>query len=208
MMKFVRRAAVALVPALGLVLVARVAPAEVPVQVGRRIVMTVPVDHALPSPPEIVQAVRGPATESHGHKGAEIQIGVEKNDAKATITLELWGAALPEGSAADRLRAAFPALADAEITESTIEGTAHVSLADKIGHELFDNSLDPEAVERAIREVVARVHEQEGPDAKVDVQVSGEPGSGERKVMIRVEKDDKQGGHGEDRDAVIKKQGE
>jgi hypothetical protein len=113
-----------------------------------------------------------------------VKVGMRKSEAgEERMEIEIWGETeLPESLDAD-LRAAFPALANAEITQARLDGPppggpgphgpSHEAVVDE----------DPEAAKaRIIEEMRAR-----GVEGDIAVDVVDGP-DGERRVEVKVEK--------------------
>ncbi len=108
-----------------------VAPADVEVPVGRSISIQVADGAELPEPEALMAAVRG---EAKTERRARVMVRGRRGDGATTLTLDVWGDEVPEGDVAERIRAAFPALAGAEIREDVLAGTVHGTLGAKLGH--------------------------------------------------------------------------
>jgi hypothetical protein len=145
-----------------------VAPADMDVVVGRRVTVRVPDGVAMPEPDALVPLVEGKGNEQ------KIMVRVRGEPGAKTIELDVWADAPPEGSAAERIRARYPALAAAEIHEELLEGTVRETLGKKLGHEILDlDVVDKKDKEKARQQIMAQLAAQ-GVDGKVDVEVEGD----------------------------------
>ncbi|WP_437326588.1 hypothetical protein [Sorangium sp. So ce381] len=161
-----------------------VAPADVEVPVGRSISIEVADGAELPEPEALMAAVRG---EGKTARRARVMVRGRRGDGATTLTLDVWGDEVPEGDVAERIRAAFPALAGAEIREDVLAGTVRGTLGAKLGHELLDlDVLDKDDVEAARRQVMEQLAAQ-GVEGKVDVQIEGDGEKRKVKVQIKLE---------------------
>lgn len=153
------------------------APAEYPVEVGKRVAIRVAHPSGTePRPGQIVPKL--------DLRGQNVQVDAKVKqlpDGSLEMQLDLWGDAIP-GDLEARVRTAFPELKDAQVTVTSLEGTVRTTQAGKIGHELLDAGKDPAKLEAARREVQARL-EAENPGAQVEVQVS--PDGREQKVTVK-----------------------
>ncbi|WP_437812856.1 hypothetical protein [Sorangium sp. So ce1078] len=158
-----------------------VAPADVEVPVGRSISIQVADGAEVPEPEAILAVVRGEG------KTERVMVRGQRGDGATTLTLDVWGDELPAGDVAERIRAAFPALAGAEIREDVLAGTVRGTLGAKLGHELLDlDVLDKDDVVAARRQVMEQLAAQ-GVEGKVDVQIEGD--GEKRKVKVRVKRE-------------------
>lgn len=166
------------------------APADMEVVVGRSVSIQVPAGAELPDPEALLAAVRGEKREGEPGERREqsVEMRVRMENGVRTLQLEVWGGDASRGGVAERIRAAFPALAGAEIREEALEGTVRGTLGEKLGHELLDlDVIDEGDVEEARRQVMAQLAAK-GVEGKVDVQIEGGPG--ERRVKVRVEREE------------------
>jgi hypothetical protein len=187
---WLKKVAVACAAAMLVGAAACAAPADMEVEVGRSVTIRAAGDAALPDPEAIVGVIRGEG------QPRDVQLQARRVDGVTTLELRVWGDDLPEGPAADRIRAAFPALAGAEIREAALAGTVRGTVGAKLGRELFDlETLDREDVEETRRRVMAQLAAQ-GVEGKVDVQIEDE--EGKRKVKVRVEREECPPGEEED----------
>lgn len=145
-----------------------VAPADVDVVVGRSVTVRVPDGVAMPNPDALVELVQGKG-EPQG-----VTVRVRGGNGSKTIELATWGDTPPEGSAADRIRAKYPALAAAEIHEEALEGTVRETLGKKLGHDLLNlDVIDQKDKEKARQQIMAQLAAQ-GVEGKVDVEIEGD----------------------------------
>jgi len=183
--------------ALGVV-AACTAPVDLDVEVGR----TVQIRYAEaghPAPREIAAFLQSTLAEEGkaANRGAErvhreVGLRVKKEAGAVFVDAEIWGDGPPPGELAGSLKEKFPQLADAHINEELLHGKVKGTLAKKFGHDVLNlDVLSTDDVETARQKVLAQLHAQ-GIDGKVDVQIEGS--GGERKVMIRVERECPDGG--------------
>ena len=160
-----------------------VAPADVEVPVGRSISIQVAEEADLPEPEAILAVVRGEG------QAQRVLVRGQREGGTLVLQLDVWGDDLPEGDAAGRIRAAFPALASASIQEDVLAGTVRGTLGAKLGHDLLDlDVLDEDALEAARRQVMDQL-EAQGVEGKVDVKI--EKDGAKRKVKVQVERQDR-----------------
>jgi hypothetical protein len=124
--------------------------------------------------------------------------------------LDLWGSGMGEAPIADQIRKAFPALKGATIEEEKLQGHVRGTVGKKIGHDLFDlDVINTTDVEEARKQVMAQLAAK-GIEGAVDVKV--EDDGSKRKVMIRVEKQDRDPPEGstqvKEPDPVLSNEGE
>lgn len=186
---WLKKVAVACAAAMLVGAAACAAPADMEVEVGRSITIQTTDNAALPEPDALAEVIRGKGQEGQGPARVEARImQAPGSGGVATLEVRVWGDDLPEGPAAERIRAAFPALAGAEIKEEALAGTVRGTVGAKLGRELFDlRTLDEEDVEATRQKVMAQLAAQ-GVEGKVDVQIEDE--DGRRKVKVRVEREE------------------
>ena len=144
-----------------------VTPADMDVVVGHRVTVRVPDGVAMPDPDALVDLVRGAGDTQ------DAMVRVRGEHGAKSIELDTWSDARPEGSAADRIRARFPALAAAEIQEEPLEGTARETVGKKLGHALLKlDVIDAKDREKARQQVMAQLAAQ-GVKGEVDVEIEG-----------------------------------
>lgn len=175
----VRKALVLSAAALILGVAACAAPADMDVDVGRR--LRIEYDAAAgPAPEAILEVVRGFGPLD------DVTVQVRKRGGAIAIELDAWGDGLPAGPLAGRLQEALPGLAGASIEEEPLTGKVRGTLGEKLGHDLLDlDVLDAEDVEEARQRLMAELRAQ-GVGGQVDVQIEDE-GGGKRKVKVRVQ---------------------
>lgn len=160
------------------------APADIDVDVGRRITIELAEGAQPPKDPEaIVKIVEG--------NGAPAQVDVRlmKQDGKTTLQIEAWGNGVANQSFAEKIRTAVPEVANAQIREEVLEGKVHGTLGEKLGHDLLNlDVIDENDVEAAKEQVMKQLAAQ-GVTGKVDVDVQNE-GPGKRRVKVRVEREE------------------
>ena len=160
------------------------APADIEVDVGKRISIEMAAGAEPPGDPEaIVNIVRGAGTTT------EVGVRMTMQNGKGLLEIEAWGNGLSKEPIADKIRATVPALAKAEIREEVLEGKVRGTLGEKLGHDWLNlDVIDENDVEAAKEQVMKQLAAQ-GVTGKVDVDVQNE-GPGKRKVKVRVEKQD------------------
>ena len=186
--------------ALGIV-AACTAPVDLDVEVGRTLQIRYAAD-GHPAPKEVAAFLQSAlAEEAKDAKTArteaervrrEVGFRVKKEAGAVAIDAEIWGNGPPPGALAGRLQEAFPALGDAHIKEELLHGKVRGTLAKKLGLEVFDLDLLASTDVEAARQKVMEQLLAQGVEGKVDVQIEGS--GGERKVMIRVERECPDGG--------------
>ncbi len=152
------------------------APAEFSTEVGKR----VEIRTAAPLPPEVVrQAVR--AVEGTGRE-LKVQVRVRPEaDGRASTRIDLWGETLAAGDLEAALRRAAPALAEAEIRVSALQGTVRDALAGLVARRLLARDLPPDK----LRGAIAAAIRAEEPEAEVKVEVEGDQDHRQVRVMVR-----------------------
>lgn len=165
-------------------LAACAAPADIEVDVGRRISIELAQGTPPPADPEaIVNIIRGEGTT------AQVDFRMKMQNGKGMLEIEAWGNGLSKLGIADKIRAAVPELAKAEIREEVLEGKVHGTLGEKLGHDwLHLDVIDENDVEAAKEQVMKQLAAQ-GVTGKVDVDIQNE-GDGKRKVKVIVETQD------------------
>lgn len=185
---WLKKVAVACAAAMLVGAAACAAPADMEVEVGRSVTIRTTDSAALPKPDALAEVIRGRAEEGGPSRVEARMIQAPESGATATLEVRVWSDDLPEEPAAERIRAAFPALAGAEIKEEALAGTVHGTVGAKLGRELFDlRTLDEEDVEATRQKVMAQLAAQ-GVEGKVDVQIVNE--DGRREVKVRVEREE------------------
>ncbi len=160
--------------AAAVLLAAGAAPAQYAAEVGKKV--QIHVSHPardMPAPDEVPEVLREAGTRM------TIEIRVQHSGDAADYEYQLWG----DGIAGDieaRLRSAFPALKDAQITVSSIEGQVKTSLAGLLEKKLLQAGDDPVKIEAARREVQSEL-QKDHPDAKVEVEIAPD---GKRRVKV------------------------
>jgi len=165
-------------------LAACAAPADIEVDVGRRISIELAEGAEPPADPEaIVKIIQGNGTT------AQVELRMMMQNGKSVLAIEVWGNGLSKSGIADKIRAAVPELAKAEIREEVLEGKVHGTLGEKLGHDWLNLDVIDENDVEAAREQVMKQLAAQGVTGKVDVEVHNE-GDGKRKVKVRVERED------------------
>lgn len=185
MKRFGMRKALVLAAALMMLGVAAcAAPADIEVDVGRRILIELPEGSPPPADPEaIVNIVRGSGTTE------QVDLRLLKRNGQATLEIEVWGNGLSKEPIAEKIRAAVPEVAKSKIDEEVLEGKVRGTLGEKLGHEWLNlDIIDESDVETAKEQVMKQLAAQ-GVTGKVDVDVQDE-GNGKKKVKVRVERED------------------
>ena len=118
--------------------------------------------------------------EGQAENSGAAMVRVKKEDGSAPILeIELWGGTLPAaGNLADALKAAFPALASADITIAQVAP----GQAPPLPIIAVEEDLSPAEAEQQIREQLAA----DGLDGEVDVKVADGPEG--RRVEVAVKK--------------------
>ena len=161
-----------------------VAPADVDVDVGRSVDIRYEAsgEGAL-DPHAVVDLVRGQGSVE------EVGVRVQRQGSQVIMHLDLWGSGMGEAPIADQIRKAFPALKGATIEEEKLQGHVRGTVGKKIGHDLFDlDVINTTDVEEARKQVMAQLAAK-GIEGAVEVKVEND--GSKRKVMIRVEKQDR-----------------
>lgn len=159
------------------------APADIEVDVGRRVSIELPEGVEPPLDHQAIEAM----IQGNGST-TEARVRMAMQNGKSTFEIEVWGNGLSKTDVADEIRAKFPALAKAAIHEEVLEGRVHGTLGQKIGHHWLNlDVIDKSDVEAAKQQVMQQLAAQ-GVTGKVDVDVQDE--GGKRKVKVRVERED------------------
>lgn len=159
------------------------APADIEVDVGKRVSIEVAPGAEPEDPEAIVNIVRGSGTTT------EVGVRMTMQDGKGLMEIEAWGNGLSKEPIADKIRVAVPSLAKAEIREEVLEGKIRGTLGEKLGHDWLNlDVIDENDVELAKEQVMKQLAAR-GVTGKVDVDVQNE-GPGKRKVKVRVEQQD------------------
>lgn len=179
-----RKALLVAVALMMLGIAACAAPADIEVDVGKRVSIELAAGTEPPEDPEaIVHIVRGSGTTM------QVDMRMTMQDGKGVFEIEAWGNGLSKEPIADKIRAAVPALAKAEIHEEMLEWKVQGTLGEKLGHDWLNlDVIDESDVELAKEQVMKQLAER-GVTGKVDVDVQNE-GPGKRKVKVRVEQQD------------------
>jgi hypothetical protein len=160
------------------------APADIDVDLGKRVTIELAEDARPPADPEaIVSIVKGQSTTT------EVGVRMMMQNGHATLTIEVWGNGLSKEPIAEKIRAAIPEVAGATIREEMLEGKVHGTLGEKLGHDFLHLDVIDENDVEAAREQVMKQLAAQGVTGKVDVEVENE-GDGKRKVKVRVERED------------------
>lgn len=160
------------------------APADIEVDVGKRISIELPEGAPPPANPEtIVNAVQ------EKEKTAQVEVRLEMKNGRGVLQIEMWGHGLSKEPVADKIRAAAPELAKAQIHEEMLEAKVRGTLGEKLGHDILNlDVIDENDVEVAKEQILKQLAEQ-GVTGKVDVNVQND-GPGKRRVKVRVEQED------------------
>lgn len=160
------------------------APADIEVDVGKRISIELPEGAPPPADPEaIMNVVQG------SEKAAQVDMRLQMKNGKGVLEIEMWGTGFSSAPLADKIRAAAPELAKAQIREEMLEGKVHGTLGEKLGHDLLNlDVLDESDVEVAKQQIMKQLAEQ-GVTGKVDVDVQN-AGPGKKMVKVRVQQED------------------
>jgi hypothetical protein len=155
-------------------------PADLSLQVGERIEVTLSPGEPIPTAQPIAEAV--------GEGGRrEIEVRVRRDaSGQGMLSVDVWGDALPDPATLGQRLRALTAFHDARISVLPIEGHLHETLGAKLGYELLRFSPSRDAQARARQQLIDAIREREGRDAAVEVNVIDE--GGRRRVEVRVEK--------------------
>ena len=157
------------------------APAEFPIEVGRRITLTCGEGCALPEGGALQQSLL-PLLQQLGQT-REIQVRAIRSSAGLVLRLDLWGARLAP-DAAERLRQGIPSLKNASIAQEPLTGRARTRLGFLLARWLLGLSDDPLTVAAAKLALQAELAQQ-GEHGEVDLQFErGE--DGRRKVRVEI----------------------
>lgn len=162
------------------------APVETDVVVGYRFTVVLPAGAPLPPPDALAQAIRGAEPQEPGAHQLQVELRAYPPQGQGpTLVADVWSDASPADIEA-RLRN-VPDLAGATVTVTPLEGQIRQSIAQRLGHDVFDIPSDPASIEAARQKLQAELAAR-GEKGKVDVQVDdSEPGK--HKVMVKVTKD-------------------
>jgi len=163
------------------------APVETDVVVGHRFTIVLPAGGPLPPPDALASAIQGAEPQNSGAHQLQVELRAYPPQGGQGLTLvaDVWSDASPADIEA-RLRN-LPELAGATLTVAPLEGQIRQSIAQRLGHDVFDIPSDPASVEAARQKLQAELAAR-GEKGKVDVQVDdSEPGK--HKVMVKVTKD-------------------
>ncbi len=141
------------------------APAEVQLEVGRRV--TVELEGAPPDLHALGQAVAAALSPA---APAEVGIQVRRRaGGPARLIVDVWGPPLLDDAAArERLR---PLVGQARVELTSLKGRVRSSLLDKLTHKLLRRRASPEELKAARRELLETLRRQEGEGAEIDVDV-------------------------------------
>ena len=84
----------------------------------------------------------------------------EQVSGEMDINLLLWGSRISRDELTNRLRAEYPAFKTALFEVSELAGSVRGSLADKIGHEVFNIEVSGDDLEEIRQQVLAQLAEQ------------------------------------------------
>ena len=143
-------------------------PTETQVEMGHHFVYST-VDGAA-----LVAAVPEVTRYLEAQPGMEkVSVGVrEIEGGTSSLDLLLFGRDLDASALAGSLRDRWPVLAAAALDVEALEGTVHASLAEKLGHELFQFEFQMEGTPEEMRAQVLEQIRASGFDGDADVKVS------------------------------------
>lgn len=173
--------------------VACAAPVDVDIDVGKSLSIHYAMTDGAPKPKEVADFLRNTlqnealASKEKGSAMRDVGIHIMAGKGAVDIGAEIWGTDSHDAPLAPMVKKEFPALANADIKEEVLHGKVRSSFASKLGHDLLDLDLvDKSDVETAKQRVMEQL-KAKGIDGKVDVKV--DDADGERKVIIKVEKE-------------------
>jgi len=185
MKKFGMRKALVVAAALMMLgIAACAAPADIEVDVGKRVSIELPEGAPQPADPEaIVKIVQG------SEKTAQVDVRLQMKNGRGVLEIEMWGTGFSTEPVADKIRAGVPELAKAQIHEEMLEAKVHGTLGEKLGHELLNlDVIDKNDVEVAKQQIMKQLADQ-GVTGKVDVDVQND-GPGKQRVKVRIQQED------------------
>ncbi len=162
------------------------APADVEVEVGKTLDISLPANFEGADPKSMSMAIEQIA----GDKGKikEVRVKAIRKDDQMVIHFDLWGDGLAEQPIAEKLKEKVPALAKADIREEIVSSEVRGNFGEKIGQELLHvNMLDEAEVEQARQKVMERLA-AEGVRGKIDVKINGD--ANRQEIEVRVENPD------------------
>jgi hypothetical protein len=175
--------------------VACTAPVDLDVEVGRTVSIRYdPEGAAQPSPADVAEFLRAATEapkeprEATGKALHGVSVRVRREPGAASIDAEIWGRGRADEPLAERIKAAFPGLKDAQIKEELLQGKVRGTLVKKLGHDVLDLDVLDTADEETARQQVMEQLLARGVKGNVEVEVLG--GSGERRVKIKVEQEE------------------
>jgi hypothetical protein len=169
-------------------------PTSYQVEMGKQLQLQTEVAALDVTPDRLMQSLQGvdgvddvSVSLSHGPQGSSLL---------ATV----WGHELDADALIAALRAADPGLASATVDVKPLEGTAHGSLADRLGKTLFDIEVSGETADEIKAEIMAQLAAQgfDG-DAQVEVLTDGDT----RTITIDTSTDVEGAAPGETEDVMV-----
>lgn len=162
------------------------APADVEVDVGKSLDISLPLNSEGIDPKAVAQAVEKVAASEGIVKSVRVK-ALRQND-QMVIHFDLWGDGFSKAPLADKLRKEVPALEKVEIREETVLSEVRGNWGEKIGQELLHvNMLDEAEVEQARQKVMERLA-AEGVKGKIDVKIEGD--ANRQEIEVRIENPD------------------
>ncbi len=146
-------------------------PTETEVEMGQRLTYTLPDGGDLDELRQVASFVESqPGVE-------DVSVAVEEVDGGPTILdLVVWGRGLDGGRLAGRIAEAFPGLADAPPALEDLSTEVRTSLAEKLGHSVFNFEIVAEGTDDEIRQQILQQIFESGFGGEADVNVFTEDG--------------------------------
>ncbi|PRQ02118.1 hypothetical protein ENSA5_25770 [Enhygromyxa salina] len=124
------------------------------------------------------------------------QVQAGGGEPQTLMQIRLWDQGLALGEIEPELREQFPALADAEIVETALEGEIDTIWARRLAHRAFRVSLREADLEEARAQLLADLHSRGFKDEEVVVKVRDLEDGG-REIEVEVEVEDRSLGEGD-----------
>ena len=131
-------------------------PTEYEAEVGKSFAIHIPRDTGeVPSTTELLAFIEKVVRADDISDSISEQVSGEMD-----INLLLWGSRISRDELTNRLRAEYPAFKTALFEVSELAGSVRGSLADKIGHEVFNIEVSGDDLEEIRQQVLAQLAEQ------------------------------------------------
>lgn len=166
---------------LGLVTATQVT-AEYKVEVGKRIRLVLPA--GTPPPPELGERVSHAFVSPSSHL-VDVSVMLRRTpEGEATVVVDVWGDGLAQDTEGLERLHALPEFAGRAVEVTSLKGRVRDNLLGVVGHSLFRAGASPEEREQARQRVIQELRRQEGEDARIDVDVEGDPDHPRMRVKV------------------------